>query len=127
MNRHAERGSALIMAIFLITVLALLAGWSARMTLFAQDETINEWHSLQALYAAESGVQWAAQQLATGSGSGVTTQSSANASNTVWFTTRVSSSTYAGRTLYVIRSTGMAGASAAAPRVMRTIEAQFAP
>ena len=53
-----QRGAALIAAIFVITALAALGGLMTQLLVLGSEETIDEWYSAQALYAAESGVEW---------------------------------------------------------------------
>ncbi len=120
-----QRGASLVMAIFLITALAALGGLLTQLLVLGSEETINEWYSAQALYAAESGMEWAARDIR-GGGSG-------NISNGVvltdraWMSTSVSAVNVGGRTLYTITSTGSAGGVVTAPRAQRRIVVQFMP
>ncbi len=126
MQKRRQSGLSLLAAIFLITALALLAALMTRLIVMGTTESINELYSSQALYAAESGAEWAANRIVNG-GLGVTTDSPANPAATAWFSTTVSSVTVGGETLFTIISTGEAGGTAVTPRVQRQIETQFMP
>jgi len=122
-----QRGAALIAAIFVITALAALGGLMTQMLVLGSEETIDEWYSSQALYAAESGVDWAIWDLTVNGNTGATTNSVV-VSGQAWMTTSVSvvaiNST---RNLYTITSTGTAGGTATNPRVQRQIVVQYMP
>ncbi len=120
-----QRGASLVMAIFLITALAALGGLLTQLLVLGSEETINEWYSAQALYAAESGVEWAARDIRDG-GSGSISNGVVLTSQ-AWMTTTVSPMTIGGRTLYTITCTGTAGGSVSAPRSQRRIVVQFMP
>lgn len=122
--RRAQRGASLFAAIFVITALAALGGLMTQLLVTGSEETINEWYSAQALYAAESGADWAVWDLTVNGGSGITTDSTVVASQS-WMTTSVAAVTIGTRTLYTITSTGEAGGSAASPRAQRQIVVQF--
>ncbi len=126
MQHSRQSGLSMLAAIFLITALALLAAMMTRFIVMGTSESINELYSSQALYAAESGAEWAANRIVNGA-SAVTTDSPANPDATAWFTTTYSSVTVSGETLYTITSTGEAGGSATSPRVQRQIETLFKP
>ena len=57
--KHKQHGASIIAAVFLITGLAVLAALMTKLTIMGSKESINEWYSTQALYAADSGVDWA--------------------------------------------------------------------
>jgi hypothetical protein len=59
-KRHS--GASLLTAVFLITALALLGALMTRLMVLSSTETIQEWYAAQSLYAAESGVDWAASR-----------------------------------------------------------------
>lgn len=59
----SQRGASIISAIFLITALAVLGALMTKLTIMGSQETINEFYSAQALYAAESGTDWAAYHI----------------------------------------------------------------
>ena len=122
-----QRGAALIAAIFVITALAALGGLMTQLLVLGSEETIDEWYSSQALYAAESGVDWAIRDLTVNGGTGVTTNSTV-VNNRAWMSTTVSTVTINGTSnLYTITSTGTAGGTAANPRTQRQIVVQFMP
>ncbi|MCW8917317.1 MAG: hypothetical protein OQL08_00665 [Gammaproteobacteria bacterium] len=60
---HRQGGASIIAAIFLITALAVLGALMTKLTIMSSQETLNEWYSTQALYAAESGADWAAYHI----------------------------------------------------------------
>lgn len=118
-----QRGAALIAAIFVITALAALGGLMTQLLVLGSEETIDEWYSAQALYAAESGVQWSAYKNGVGTGGGNETVTS-----TSWFEVSVTTTPLGGgKTLYTITSTGKAGDTAATPRTQRRIVVQYMP
>jgi hypothetical protein len=91
------------------------------------EETIDEWYSAQALYAAESGVDWAIWDLTVNGGTGASTNSTV-VNNQAWMTTTVSTLTINGtNNLYTITSTGTAGGTSASPRTQRQIVVQYMP
>ncbi len=120
-----QRGASLVMAIFLITALAALGGLLTQLLVLGSEETINEWYSAQALYAAESGVAWAARDISAGGSGGIS--NGVVLMDRVWMTTSVSTVSIGGRTLYNITSTGSAGGVVSAPRAQRRIVVQFMP
>jgi len=118
-----QRGAALIAAIFVITALAALGGLMTQLLVLGSEETIDEWYSAQALYAAESGVEWSVYKNGTGTGGGNETVTS-----TAWFEVSVATTNFGGgKTLYVITSTGKAGGTATNPRTQRQIVVQYMP
>lgn len=124
-----QRGTSIITAIFLITALAVLAAAMTRMTIHSAIVTTDDFLAQQALYAAESGVDWAAYNLISGGG-GVTADTVVTANS--WFTTRVSSWTIDTgsanqRTYFEIISIGEAGGTASTPRVQRMVTIYFMP
>lgn len=58
-----QTGASILTAIFLITALAVLGALMTKLTIMSSKETINEFYSAQALYAAESGNDWAAYHI----------------------------------------------------------------
>lgn len=98
----------------------------SQMIIMSSEETINEWYSAQALYAAESGIEWAIWDIQNG-GSGVISNGTVE-NNRAWMTTSVSSVTInVTTTLYTINSMGSAGSNATNPRAQRKIAVQFMP
>lgn len=73
--RHCQRGSTLIVAIFLLVVLAALGAFAVRLTLM-QTQTVNSaLLASQALHAARSGIAWTAHRAIYGGWCGTTTLS----------------------------------------------------
>lgn len=60
---RTQHGASILAAIFLITALAVLGALMTKLTIMGSQETINEFYSAQALYAAESGTDWAAYHI----------------------------------------------------------------
>lgn len=58
-----QSGAALIAAIFLITGLAVLGSLSTKITVMSANTTVNDLFSSRALFAAESGTDWAAHYI----------------------------------------------------------------
>lgn len=117
-----QSGAALIAVIFVLTALAALGGLMTQLLTIGSEQTIDGWYSSQALYAAESGVEWSVYK---GGASSTGEQVSAN----VWFDVSVTTTSFGGgKTLYTITSTGKAGGvSAANPRTQRQIVVQYMP
>ncbi len=125
----SQRGASIITAIFLITALAALAVAMTRMSVQSSLETSDNYLSQKALYAAESGVEWATYDLISGN-TGVAADKVVDSS--VWFTTSVITWTIDTgsaneRTYYEITSVGEAGGTAADPRVQRMVSVYFMP
>ena len=117
-----QRGAALIAAIFVITALAALGGLMTQLLVLGSEETIDEWYSAQALYAAESGVQWSIYN------GGAANSNQPVVANRAWFDVSVTTTNYGGgKTMFIITSTGKAGDTAAAPRTQRRIVVQYMP
>ena len=119
-----QSGVSLITAVFLITGLAVLAALMTRLTVLQSAETISEWYSAQALYAAESGLDWAAQDILSGN-TGVTVNTPVTTNS--WVSTTINSVASGSRTLYTITSNGKAGGTATSPRVQRQLVVKFMP
>lgn len=124
MTKSAQRGASLFAVIFVITALAAVGALMTQLLVTQSEESINEWYSAQALYAAESGVDWAVWDLTVNGGTGIATDSTVVA-NQAWMTTGVAALTIGTRTLYTITSTGEAGGSAASPRAQRQLVVQY--
>jgi len=124
-NRSAhvrQRGAALIAAIFVITALATLGALMTQFLVLGSEESIDEWYSSQALYAAESGIEWSIY------GGGVTASNQVVDSGSVWFDVKVTTVNFGGgKTLHIITGVGKAGGTAASPRVQRKIVVQYMP
>lgn len=120
-KRRRQQGAALIAAIFVITALAALGGLMTQMLVLGSGETIDEWYSSQALYAAESGVEWSVYN---GGGAAV---DQPVVTGGAWFDVSVVTTFVNGNPLYTITSTGKAGGTAANPRTQRQIVVQYMP
>lgn len=119
---NCQRGAALVATIFVITGLAALGALMTQLLVLGSEETIDEWYSTQALYAAESGVDWSIYN------SGASNTNQVVVSGSAWFDVSVTTTNYAGgKTLYVITSTGKAGGTAASPRTQRQIVVRYMP
>ncbi|MDT8383720.1 MAG: hypothetical protein RRB22_04830 [Gammaproteobacteria bacterium] len=117
-----QTGAALIAAIFVITALAALGGLMTQLLVLGSEETIDDWYSAQALYAAESGVEWSVYN------GGASSTGQMVVANRAWFDVSVASIPYAGgKTLYTITSTGKAGGTSGSPRTQRQIVVQYMP
>jgi len=122
-----QRGAALIAVIFVITALAALGALMTQMLVAGSKETIDEWYSSQALYAAESGIDWAIWDLTINGGTGVSTNNTV-INNQAWITTTVNTLTINGtNNVYTITSTGTAGGTSGNPLTQRQIVVQYMP
>lgn len=65
-NRHLQRGASLIVAVFLLVVLAGLGAFAVRLTLMQQQTVNSALLASQAFHAARSGVAWAAHRALNG-------------------------------------------------------------
>ncbi len=123
-----QRGASIITAVFLITALALLGAMMARMMIIGSTETVNEWHSAQALYAAESGIDWAARYIEENNAcSAHNTTGRTVVADRSWFDIEINCVQVDAFSLYTITSTGKAGGSSAAPTSQRTIQVSYSP
>jgi hypothetical protein len=127
LSRRGQRGASLIAAIFVITALLVLGGLMTQLIVLGSEETVNEWYSSQALYAAESGVDYAVWDLTNGGG-GVIVDGDV-ITNKAWMTTTVTTTSYNGgaQLHYTITSTGEAGGTSGSPRAQRQIRVQYMP
>ena len=121
-SRVRQRGAALIAAIFVITALAALGGLMTQLLVLGSEETIDEWYSAQALYAAESGVEWSIYN------GGASNTDRVVVAGRAWFDVNVVSTNYAGgKILYTITSIGKAGGTMGNPQTQRRIVVQYMP
>jgi MSHA biogenesis protein MshP len=65
-HRHRQRGASLIVAVFLLVVLAGLGAFAVRLTLMQQQTVNSGLLASQAFHAARSGVAWASHRALTG-------------------------------------------------------------
>lgn len=133
---HSQRGASIITAIFLITALAVLAALMTKMTIMSSTEIMSDWYSAQALYAAESGVDWGAHRivntLAVPAGCPAVASPDTSTGHVVssghsWFDVSITWSTVDSMCLYTITSSGMAGGSTSAPAAQRQLQILFTP
>lgn len=129
-NIKRQSGASLLTAVFLITALALVAALMTRLMMLGSTETINEWYSAQSLYAAESGVDWAAFQITTGAYINGCPYNSGNQQVTPLTSfavtvTRCENNIGGGRRLYEITSTG--NTNSPFGQVQRSLVVQFMP
>jgi hypothetical protein len=132
-----SRGASLIAAVFLITGLAVLGVFLTRVLVTATTETTTEMYSAQALYAAESGIDYAAFGLAQNVGNqaasvaaGTVAGLSLDGAGSPWVTTAVAvlvTPADVNETVYQITSTGAAGGTLASPVAQRTLVVHFKP
>lgn len=131
-----QRGASLIAAVFLITGLAVMGAIMTKVMTTSSKETINEWYSAQALYAAESGIDWAAYHITNNNTcpAGYTysaPQAIEVTPGRAWVDVTISC-LQAGEnpnitSLYLITSDGKAGGTSASPEVQRRLTVQFIP
>jgi MSHA biogenesis protein MshP len=72
LKRHRQRGASLIVAVFLLVVLAGLGAFAVRLTLMQQQTVNSALLASQAFHAARSGVSWAAHRALNGGWCGAT-------------------------------------------------------
>lgn len=131
-----QGGVSLIAAVFLITGLAVMGAIMTKVMTISSKETISEWYSAQALYAAESGIDWAAFQITNNDTCPLNYPYSSPqiieiTAGMAWVDVDISCS-QAGEApnitnLYLITSDGMAGGTSASPEVQRRLVMQFIP
>ena len=120
--RLRQRGVSLITAIFLLVGLSALGAVMTGMLVTQSLESTDEWLAAQALYAAESGVQYAAYQLNHNTPPACSlsvTDSGLNAQS--WFSIATQAKTLGSVAVCEITATGKSGGTAAAPMVQRQI------
>ncbi|MBL1141749.1 MAG: hypothetical protein HND53_06920 [Proteobacteria bacterium] len=62
-NRYSQRGFSAIMAVVLVVLLALMGGYMATLTSVSSINATVSAGTMQAWFAARSGVEWAIQQV----------------------------------------------------------------
>jgi len=130
-----QRGASIITAIFLITALAVLGALMTKMITMSSTETLSEWYSAQALYAAESGIDWAASTIETTlvpaatcpSSAAPSTHSGSVITGRAWFDTSITCTQIDAFYLYSITSTGKAGGTSASPATQRQLQVIYSP
>lgn len=126
-----QRGVSLVTAAFLIAGLATLGALMVRLTVFGSQESLVDWHASQALYAADSGLDWAMHRITftssppdcdDGDGSDLVV-----VAGRAWVSVAAEDVGLPGLTLCRLVGTGKAGGSSAAPLATRAIEVTFEP
>lgn len=127
--RKHQSGISIIMAIVALLGLSLLGAMVAVLTSTQSENTVNEWFSAQALYAAESGIQASAYTINNSAGvcAAATTAGpvALQAGLNAWYTINSSVITISGITLCQIVATGLAGGTAASPIAQRQITVDY--
>jgi len=72
---HRQRGATLVVAVFLLVVLALLGAFAVRLTLMQQQTVSSALLATQAFHAARSGIAWGAHRALNGGWCATTTLS----------------------------------------------------
>ena len=123
MNRRLRQcGVSLVTAIFLLVGMSALGLMMVRMLVTQSLETTEEWLSAQALYAAESGVQYAAYQLNRTAPAACTLNVTDLAlTGQSWFSVETQSKLLGSTAVCEITATGKAGGTALVPAVQRQI------
>ena len=117
-----ELGVSIITAIFLLVGLSALGVAMTKMIVTQSLQTTDAWLSSQALYAAESGVQYAAYQLNRSSPAACSLSETDSAVGTdSWFSIATQLVPLGSTDVCEITATGKAGNSAATPAVQRQI------
>ena len=123
-----QRGSMVLVALFAVVGLSLLGLIAAQMLAVGSRDQIRSREAEQALYAAESAVDWAAREInrqgtcaVAASDLSLTTGTSTPA----WFDITGSEVTVSGRPVCRITATGKAGGSAGSPRAQRTLDVLY--
>ncbi len=125
-----QRGASLIAAVFAVVGLSVLGLIAVQLSVVTSQEQIRSWNAEQALYAAESGVDWAANRINQGGSCAVNTGNTPLATGTgidAWFDVASAAVSVDGRTVCSINATGKAGGTAASPHVQRQINVLYAP
>jgi Tfp pilus assembly protein PilX len=113
---------SLISAVFLLVGLGVLGAVMTRMMVTQSLQTIDAWYASQALYAAESGIQYAAYQLNRTSPATCSLTVTDNAvTSASWFSIVTQPVTLATIPVCQITATGKAGNGAANPAGQRQI------
>lgn len=84
--RHCQRGFSAIIALVLIVLLALLGGYMATQVSVGSINTTVSAGTMQAWFAARSGIEWAVRDLIVGSGTCSSPTINLNGGNTDGFT-----------------------------------------
>jgi len=127
-HRGAENGSILLVALFAVVGLAMLGLIAAQMLTVGSRDQIRSWEAEQALYAAESAVDWAAWQINhQGSCDVSTTDAELDTGTSIpaWFDVSGDQVAISGRSVCRIKATGKAGGLEADPHTRRTLDVLY--
>ena len=123
---RCQRGAALITAVFVITALALIGALTVKLTVSNTETTSREWLSAQALYAAETGIDWAAYDIANGDISDACETATCDVvTGLSRFQVTITATNHGSKTVYNITSVGSAGSGDF--RTQRRLSVVFMP
>lgn len=128
LNIKQQQGASIVVAIFLITGLALLATAAVQMVSTGQQSISQEITSVKAYFAGQTGLQWGMYQAiyASPTSSNTITLSNAGLSNTT-ATVAFSNRTVDGNTYYQITSNGEYASTASPEYSARNLTMRFKP
>ncbi len=123
-----QQGVSIVVAIFLVTVLALLATAAVQLVATGQQSLSQEITSVKAYFAAQTGLQWGMYQAvyATATGTHSLTLSNGGLSNTsadIVFSSKIIGS----NTYYQISASGKYATSASPEYSVRQLRVRFKP
>jgi len=127
-SARRQRGAFVLVALFAVVGLSLLGLIAAQMLAVGSRDQIRSWEAEQALYAAESAVDWAAHEINQQGTCAVNATDLAlntGTSTPAWFDVNGSEVTVSGRPVCRINATGKAGGSTASPRAQRTLDVLY--
>jgi len=132
---HSQSGISLIAAIFLLVGLAMLGALMTLLITSESESTVNEMLSVQALYAAESGIQVSGfkinQSAVTNGGVADCTQATTSAPVQLesgidaWYSIQSTLQAFGSVNTCEIVATGMAGGSSGNPTTQREITVYY--
>jgi hypothetical protein len=124
-----QAGFSLIAAIVLLLALTLMGAMIATLTSTQSENTIDEWYSAQALYAAESGIQVSAYKINHGAGNCNAADAAAavqlEAGLAAWYTIQSTAVSISGINVCRITAIGMAGGTSGSPVASRQIVVDY--
>lgn len=125
-----QQGVSLIAAVFAVMGLSLLGLIAVQLMVTTSQNQIASWNAEQALYAAESGVDWAAHQINQSGSCDLTTNDrplQTGAGIEAWFDVSSESVTIDGGNVCSVTVTGKAGGTSSSPEAQRELEILYAP
>lgn len=123
-----QRGVTLIAAVFAVMGLAVLGLIAVQLMVVTSQQQIRSWNAEQSLYAAESGVDWAAWQINAQGTCAVASSDQVVETGTsvsAWFDITGVGVDIDGRPVCRITATGKAGGSASSPDTTRQINVLY--